>query len=510
MKNYIYTALITIISLSLFGQDSLNMKKMGLVDGLGYDYNDVWGYRHGSKEFAVIGSDSAINIIDVSDCANPTLVHQWVDGSTVIWRDFKEYDDYIYAICDGNACQEGLQVINKNDFTHSQSLAFFRKAHNIYIDKPAGRLYVAGANTNYQGLIIYDIATDPANPIILKVLNFRDVTGNQSENYYVHDVYVENDTAYCSHGYPGFRIWDITNPNNVSLIAELENGTGGYNHSSWKHPNAPYMYVAEEVPIGKPMYVYDISDITEPFETYNFKDPLEAPTYTNNRPHNPFVNKERLYISYYHDGIQVYDLEDPELPNRVAYYDTYPDNNGNGYSSYHGAWGCYPFLPSGCILASDIEYGLHTLKLNLIPESKSSIPNYDFVIDNAAKGVVFVSFDDVYHRYKIDISGNLEVENLIAPPTDKIEFVNSNLQFDSSGYGIIFKSTVGKYFRLKVDNFGIPYTIPVTLPSSNLSITSGDLYFSQYKGGLILQNSNSDYYHITVNELNSITSTLID
>jgi hypothetical protein len=48
----------------------------------------------------------------------------------------------------------------------------------------------------------------------------------------------------------------------------------------------------------------------------------------------------------------------------VAYYDTYPDN-GTAYTGYDGNWGAYPFFDSGCILASDVEYGLNTL--NVIP-----------------------------------------------------------------------------------------------------------------------------------------------
>jgi hypothetical protein len=39
----------------------------------------------------------------------------------------------------------------------------------------------------------------------------------------------------------------------------------------------------------------------------------------------------------------------------VAFFDTYPPAN---LANYNGAWGVYPFLPSGTILISDIEGGL--------------------------------------------------------------------------------------------------------------------------------------------------------
>ncbi len=501
---------LSLLSFQLSGQDSLNMKRMAVLGGLGVEYSDIWGYRHGTSEFGVIGSNSAINIVDVTDCGNPVLAHQWIDGSSVIWRDIKDYGDYIYAVCDGGACQEGLQVINKNDYSQSQSLAQFRSAHNIYVDKESGRLYVVGSNTNSNGIWIYDIKTDPANPILLKDLRLRDVQNDPNGNYYIHDLYVLNDTAYCSHGYVGARIWDMTDVNNVSLISELDD-SNGYNHSSWKHPNAPYLYVAEEVPIGKPIYVYDISDITDPFTTNSFKDPLEEPTYTNNRPHNPFVLRERLYISYYHDGVQVYDVSDPELPERIAYYDTYDDNNGSGYSGYEGAWGTYPFLPSGCILASDITYGLNTLELTITPDSDNRMPSNDIIIDNENKGIVFRTPEDEYVRVNVNSISKIEYTDIASPPTDRVEFRNSNLKFSSSTNGVILKSPNNEYFRLFVDNVGsLELDLVTILPTNAIKLTSEDLFFSHIRGGVKMESPDGSCFIYTIGDNGVEEVTAID
>ena len=40
-------------------------------------------------------------------------------------------------------------------------------------------------------------------------------------------------------------------------------------------------------------------------------------------------------------------------------YDTYTQGSGNGFN---GCWGVYPFLPSGTIVASDIDNGLFVLQ----------------------------------------------------------------------------------------------------------------------------------------------------
>jgi len=359
---------------------------------------------------------------------------------------------------------------------------------------------VVGSNTNPHGVIIFDIKTDPGNPILLKNLNFRDVQNDQSGNYYVHDIYVLNDTAYCSHGYVGYRIWDITDVNNVSLIGELDD-SNGYNHSSWKHPNAPYMYVAEEVPIGKPIYVYDISDIENPFTTHSFKDPLEAPNYNNNRPHNPFVLRERMYISYYHDGIQVYDVSDPEMPERIAYYDTYLNNNGNGYSGYEGAWGAYPFLPSGCILAADITHGLNTLELTISPDADACMPSNDIVVDNEDKGIVFRTPDEEFVRVVLNNNAKFDTVQLTGPPTEKIEFGNSNLRFDSEANGIIFKNPNGEYYRFGIENDGsVSFEQVLTLPTNALTLKNEDIFFCNIRAGVKLKSDGGSCYHYTFGE----------
>jgi hypothetical protein len=72
-------------------------------------------------------------------------------------------------------------------------------------------------------------------------------------------------------------------------------------------------------------------------------------------PHNPLVACNYLYVAYYYDGLQVYDISDPLNVERVLYYDTSTEPDG---PSYKGAWGVNPFLPSGNILIADMQNGL--------------------------------------------------------------------------------------------------------------------------------------------------------
>jgi len=370
MKKSFFIVFSLFISALTFGQDSLNVTRQAVWNPAGMPsngsttYNDCWGYTTPTgEEYAIIGNVDSILVLDVTNCDDPVRVFGYNGGNTTTWRDFKTYGDYLYAVCDVN-CSEGLHIFDMSALpggaiTHElTTTAFFTKAHNIYIDEAEARLYAAGVPGGTD-VTVLDLSVTPENPTLLKHVNYNDVTGT-GDNFYVHDIYVRGDTAYCSHGYLGFYVWDMDDLNNISLLGDMD--TGGYNHSSWTTADASYAYYAEEVPTGRKMGIMDLANVGSPtmdIDTVGtFVDPLEPnglPT-----PHNPFVHDGLLYISYYEDGIKIYDVEDDPLsPDLVGYYDTYT-NNGNSYNGYDGCWGIYPFFDSGCIIASDGDYGLNT------------------------------------------------------------------------------------------------------------------------------------------------------
>ncbi len=373
-KVYFLSVTISLFVTSIYGQSSLNMNLAGQYDppnmpstSSGVTYNDVWGYTaDDGSEYAILGNVDSILVIDVSICDSPQRVFGFAGGDRSIWRDFKTYQNYLYAVCDN--CTEGLQIFDMSGLPNGNvshvlsTRAFFDDAHNIFIDTTTQKLYAAGSNGAIEGLTVLDIS-NPTNPTLIDDIEFDDEIGMPSANFYVHDVFVQNDTAYCSHGNTGFYVWDLTDLSSIDLLGSYD--SPGYNHSSWIDGTGRYSYYAEEVPRGRPMAVIDLENLGHPIQDIQllttFKDPIS--TVENDvTPHNPFVHNDTLYISYYEDGIKVYDLINPESPTLVAYYDTFADN-GMTYTGYDGNWGTYPFLPSGCILASDIEYGLNTLEL---------------------------------------------------------------------------------------------------------------------------------------------------
>ncbi|MFB0924128.1 MAG: carboxypeptidase regulatory-like domain-containing protein, partial [Vicingaceae bacterium] len=75
-------------------------------------------------------------------------------------------------------------------------------------------------------------------------------------------------------------------------------------------------------------------------------------------PHNVFVLGNYLVTSYYRDGVTIHDASNPSNIIEVGNYDTSPAFSGDGFN---GCWGVYPYLPSGLIIASEIENGLFIL-----------------------------------------------------------------------------------------------------------------------------------------------------
>ncbi len=347
-------------------QQSLNMQLYSnwddnsLPNRSGIYYNDIWGYSHNGREYAILGTVVGTIFLEVTNPYNPREVTRINGGYPLcLWRDFKTYGHYAYGVADETdpSTPSGLQIFDLADLPNRvtkvyDSNIFFETAHNIFIDENAGRLYVVGSDTRRNGIIVLDISSNPASPTLLASINLP--------GGYIHDVFVRNDTAYCSHGWNGLYAYDMQVPTlPITLMAFTNYSNQGYNHSSWLTDDGQHLIFADESH-NRYLKVLDISDMNNPAVVGTIKSAMLAPTASNSIAHNPFVKGDSVYISYYHEGVQIYNISDPTQPVNVSYYDTEPNNSN--YSGYDGCWGVYPYLPSGNIIASDITRGLHVMK----------------------------------------------------------------------------------------------------------------------------------------------------
>ncbi|MCB9265692.1 MAG: choice-of-anchor B family protein [Lewinellaceae bacterium] len=348
------------------GQDKLNMSLLGHWDDPqlpaagSIRYNDIWGYADcEGREYAIVGSARYIHFFDITDPANIEEAGRFEGSTNSIWRDFKTYGNYAYAVADQGT--DGLMVFDLSHLPDSVTLVFqdnatFTRSHNVFIDEPTGRLYLAGSNAISNGVAAYDLSSSPEEPLFLGT---RPLPGG-----YFHDIYVRNHIAYCSHGGNGLWVYDFSDLDDIQVLGNLTSyPEQGYNHASWLNEDGSMLIFADETH-GTSLKLADVSDLSNIDILDLFRSELLAPVATNSIPHNPFIRGHYAIVSYYHDGVQVFDLSNPDSVRQAAYYDTYPENQN--YSGYQGCWGVYPFLPSGNIIASDISHGLFVLSADSI------------------------------------------------------------------------------------------------------------------------------------------------
>lgn len=229
-----------------------------------------------------------------------------------------------------------------------------RRVHNIFIDTVDARLYgfaLFGGPQLSSAMRVYDI-TNPLDPKFEgEYNNFGGLNAG-----HVHDGWVHDGIAFLNCGTDGMAMVNFSNPTAPVTLGILQTYPfAGYNHSGWPTADLQYYYMGDET-WGFDLKVVDVSD-PEVMTVVNTFD--AGSENSNSIPHNQIVACNYLYSSYYYDGLQIYDISDPANPERVLHY---PTTSLPYAHNYEGAWGVYPFLPSGNILISDMQEGLFIIE----------------------------------------------------------------------------------------------------------------------------------------------------
>jgi choice-of-anchor B domain-containing protein len=481
MRNFIVSSiLLIIVSNFLIGQTSHRIiKYCGPLKFSGEQFNAVWGYtRPDGREYSVVGARTAIRIYDITDPWNPTIAFNKTGLTSTVWREFKSYRNYVYGVCD-NCGNQGLFIINMDSlYTNEfrQQVDTFSSAHNIYIDTSNARLYIVGARnwkTNASaGVYIYSLA-NPANPSLLKFYNLG--------GRYAHDIFVRDNIAYSSEGYNGTYVYDMNNVNNITLLSSTAVKTG-YHHSNWLSDDGQYLYSAREVPTGLPLSVYKMNN-NLPQNPVDF-----SPQYANIpnvvTAHNPFVFKNKLFVSYYKDGLIVFDLANPYNPKTLAYYDTFGPTNDPG--GYDGAWGVFPYYNSGSIVVSDITNGFYVF--GLVSEI---IHNQDVVLNTPGAGFILN-----HHHGKSKLSVNDAGQFILTTLASSNPLLKAKDADLKSETNLILRSPNGSYFKLNTNGT----TLSTSTFTPNLSTSTfyqGDIEFESSRGPLL--NWGANWYRVKIN-----------
>ena len=367
-------ALLLVLGLQTQAQlfSRLNISLLSLTDPdtssskspVGNRYSGCWGWFQAAKnkEYAISGGKDGTYFIDVTNPVNP-VVCDFVEGKKgCTWREMKTYQHYCYIISDDDIPNKfqivDLQYLPDSVHVIHSGTSYFERGHTIWIDN--NRMYI-GMTTFQTGsspMSIWSLAT-PTAPVLLKRLE-SDVPSTVINQ--VHDMFVRNDTIYASAGWQGLFVFKFDAQNDTLIPLGGYNGYNGsgYNHSSSLTNNGKYLVFCDEVPESLPMHVIDVQNLgnMQPLSTFH-----PAP---NTTPHNPYViGNNFAVVSCYQDGLYIFDISNPSNVLLAGYFDTYPQGGVNTgvypNGAYAGNWGAYPYLPSGKIVANDMQNGVFML-----------------------------------------------------------------------------------------------------------------------------------------------------
>jgi len=328
-------------------------------------WNDLTGWVDtiNKKEYVIAGSTDSIYFFDITNPKNIILCDV-EDGKSkrMVNRDFECFSHYAYCVSD-NKELGSLQVFDLRflpDSVHKvyDSDTIAQNTHSIFIEASSKRLYMCINRTKSGITQAMDIISleNPELPMKIASLNVPKFNGNFAAFKSVHEVFVRNDTAWCSTEYTGLWVFDLRDLNKQALLTVIANyPENGYNHSSWLSPNGKYVMFTDEVPNGLAIKIFDVSNIYDPKMVSKFESS------TNATAHNAFWVGDFAYVSYYHDGVVIFDLKNPFNPIQVGYYRTFPFPPAT-YEGFNGCWGLYPWFPSGTLAVSDMQEGIFTLK----------------------------------------------------------------------------------------------------------------------------------------------------
>lgn len=468
MKNY-----ISLIALCLFFQVSIHAQIEPCVNGFAGDYpcndydllshvtkaelsfsqtnslaNDIWGWTDPvtGKEYALVGLQNSVSIVDVTDPVNPIRLgrmdtHNGQGGS---WRDIKVYNNYAFVVADG-AGDHGMQVLDLTRLRGVTTPQLFPpdarydggigSCHNIVINESEAIAYVVGCGrttANARGGPIFLDISDPLN--VTRV-------GSYSSGGYSHDsqvvTYNGPDSDYAGReihigsNEDEVVIVDVTNKSNPQKISGLDYAGAEYAHQGWFTDDQRYFLLGDELDEIRAggatrTIIYDLLDLDNPVISSIYLGE------TNASDHNGYVKGNLFYQACYKAGLRVLDISNigssSNPMTEIGYFDTFP--SGSNSSGTSGLWSVYPYFASGNLILSDTAGGLFVVR------QSNTLSTNEFDLDQ-----------------KFTVSPNPTSSNTVIKASENNK-VNSIEVFNILGQSIINKKNINKsVFTLPMANY---------------------------------------------------------
>jgi hypothetical protein len=358
--------------------------------------------------------------------SDPELAGTWTEKVIVRRVRTEAFQGVVAAVSVQNCLDDafrGFALYDVTDPAAPQRLALYETpdtggSHEIAFKQVRGRAYV------YTAVILSELTTSPDfDPGMFsadtpgepdfRIVDVSDPTapvqvgewgawaelgvyplagqGTAPENF-VHSVIVNRSgtKAFLSYWDLGTVILDISDPGDPRFLGRTRFAADqeGNAHSAWLGKNERLLIQTHEDfdPAPSPgveqawgyPHFYDIRDPANPVELSTFKLPsttaFPPPFPGIFSVHDPKVQSNLTYFSWYSEGVVIVDISDPRRPRRVAQFvpPPSPDPRGffdllvgtpeNPHPAFPFVWGVY--VSGSTVLASDINSGLWIFRLD--------------------------------------------------------------------------------------------------------------------------------------------------
>ncbi|QAT89080.1 putative lipoprotein [Corallococcus coralloides] len=286
-----------------------------------------------------------LSVINVSDPAHPVLVTRVTLPNDNYWNGVWAKGDALY-VASGDSGVIVYDITNPADPRYVRALPGGSiNVHTVFVE--GDRLYAMSPSSG--ATFMFDV-TLPLEPFLVSR-----ITVPHAQGAYPHDAFAYQGRLYINHSTTGYVVVDVTRPDVTPVL-----GTYAFN-GQYSHANAVGTLNGRTIAFeggerfGAHLRVLDVSD---PARIRLIAEVRKRP---QTSIHNMVLVGTRLYVAWYHEGVRVFDVADPEHPKELAAFDSFQEAHPRSTDSlYQGAIGIR--VPGdGHVYVVDLSRGLLVL-----------------------------------------------------------------------------------------------------------------------------------------------------
>ena len=344
-------------------------------------------YAYLSRAFG----DAGFDVLDLADPKRPRVIYSWRIENADLHRGYGGMDpkyfkhDGRYYLVQSLQFAQGspdadvgavvVDVTDLPDPSRVEEVGRIRVPdrpggfHNIFMYKHSDGRPLLFTTTQGPTVHVYDMGRfvdgDEEGALVAEIALPDNPVANAGLGRAYHDFFAgyhpesDQDRFYAG-GVGGYFVFDISELEAPRLLASVVGVSGvTRGHTITPTPDGRYIVTETEYQYA-PLRLFDLKPGLDG-EVAAIRLPISAWTANwENLSHNHEIRWPYVFVSAYEDGLQIFNMRDPQNPHTVAFYDTYDGPHKVGLCSdrvCNGAFGVDVRNADGLIVVSDSETG---------------------------------------------------------------------------------------------------------------------------------------------------------